>query len=68
MSMKDVMHLVCSATELENVRVRDEELKELDSMKVKAPIAVKGGVENCNGKSNVYYKLTSRDLLLELLH
>ena len=53
MSMKDVMHLVCSATELENVRVRDEELKELDSMKVKAPIAVKGGVENCNGKSNV---------------
>ena len=53
MSMKDTLHLICSANELENVRVRDEELKELDTMKNKAPYPVKGGVENPNGKCNV---------------
>merc|ERR1711871_1745695 len=52
LSMKDVLDLICSAEELDNVRVRDEELKELDMIKAKAPFAIKGGIENKNGKCN----------------
>jgi activating signal cointegrator complex subunit 3 len=52
LAMKDVLDLICSAEELDNVRVRDEELKELDMIKAKAPFAIKGGIENKNGKCN----------------
>ena len=38
MSMKDTLHLNRSANELENVRVRDEELKELDQRKKEGTI------------------------------
>ena len=54
MTMPDVFDLVCRASELEQIRVRDDELKELDGLKKKAQIhPVKGGVESTPGKCNV---------------
>ena len=52
LSVERLLDLICNAKELENVRVRDEELKELDIMKSKSPFLIKGGIENNNGKCN----------------
>jgi activating signal cointegrator complex subunit 3 len=54
MTMPEVFDLVCNSSELNQVRVRDDELKELDQLKKQSPIQpVKGGIENSNGKCNV---------------
>ena len=52
--MSDVIDLICGSEELSQVRVRDEELKELDQFKKSAPIKpIRGGIENTSGKCNV---------------
>ena len=54
MTMSDVIDLICGSEELSQVRVRDEELKELDQFKKSAPIKpIRGGIENTSGKCNV---------------
>ena len=54
MVMSDVFDLVCRSSELNQVRVRDEELKELDHFKLSAPVKpIRGGIENTAGKCNV---------------
>jgi activating signal cointegrator complex subunit 3 len=53
MMMADVFDLVCGASELDQVRVRDDELKELDMLKKKAQVRpIRGGIENTPGKCN----------------
>jgi len=50
----ELLHVVCSACEFENVKVRQEELKEIDELKARScPLAVKSTVDESAGKSNV---------------
>jgi len=54
MTMPDVFDLVCKSSELDQVRVRDDELKELDQFKKRSPVTpIRGGIENASGKCNV---------------
>eukprot|EP00049_Salpingoeca_infusionum_P026339 m.25168 g.25168 ORF g.25168 m.25168 type:complete len:2051 (-) comp8684_c0_seq1:141-6293(-) len=55
MTMVDIFSMVCLSSEFEQVRVRDEELDELDSLHRDACylLPVRGGVENSHGKVNV---------------
>ena len=47
----DLFHLICSATEFQNIKVRPEELDEIDALtKEQCPIEVKGAVEDFTGK------------------
>ena len=50
----ELLHVICSACEFENVKVRQEELKEIDELKARScPLAVKSTVDESAGKSNV---------------
>lgn len=50
----DLMDLICNATEFENVKVRPEELEEMDSLvKEECPLAVKSPLEEFSGKCGV---------------
>eukprot|EP00533_Pseudo-nitzschia_delicatissima_P004937 CAMPEP_0116093678 /NCGR_PEP_ID=MMETSP0327-20121206/8726_1 /TAXON_ID=44447 /ORGANISM="Pseudo-nitzschia delicatissima, Strain B596" /LENGTH=2143 /DNA_ID=CAMNT_0003585231 /DNA_START=152 /DNA_END=6583 /DNA_ORIENTATION=- len=42
----EVLHMVSSANEFENLRVRQEEQKELDSLQAKCPLAMEGPVND----------------------
>ena len=53
-SEAQLIHVICSACEFVNVKVRQEELKEIDEMKIKyCPLAVHATVDESAGKSNV---------------
>lgn len=45
-----ILNLVCHAEEFDNIRVRDEELSELDRLKRHCPIELRDAVENKHGK------------------
>ena len=49
----DVLHLVSSANEFENLRVRQEEQKELDSLQAKCPLVLEGPVNDPTTKAFV---------------
>ena len=49
----DVLHMVSSANEFENLRVRQEEQKELDSLQAKCPLAMEGPVNDSTTKAFV---------------
>jgi replicative superfamily II helicase len=50
----ELSHLICRATEFENVKIRQEELNEIDSLVKKAcPLPVKTPVHEPSGKSFV---------------
>ena len=49
----DLFHVICSACEFTNVKVRKEELKEIDELKTSCPLAVVSVVDESAGKSNV---------------
>ena len=49
----DVMHIVSSANEFENLRVRQEEQKELDDLQAKCPLALEGPVNDSSTKTFV---------------
>lgn len=48
-----VIGLICQAHEFEQIKVRDEELQELDFLKGEARIKISGDVANTHGKVNV---------------
>eukprot|EP00535_Pseudo-nitzschia_heimii_P010983 CAMPEP_0197196504 /NCGR_PEP_ID=MMETSP1423-20130617/32390_1 /TAXON_ID=476441 /ORGANISM="Pseudo-nitzschia heimii, Strain UNC1101" /LENGTH=2164 /DNA_ID=CAMNT_0042650305 /DNA_START=86 /DNA_END=6580 /DNA_ORIENTATION=+ len=50
---KDVLHMISSANEFENLRVRQEEQKELDSLKAKCPLDMEGPVNDAATKAFV---------------
>lgn len=49
----ELLRMVASATEFENVRVRQEEQKELDSLQAKCPLALVGPVNDAGTKTFV---------------
>ena len=49
----DVLHMVSSANEFENLRVRQEEQKELDSLKAKCPLSMEAPVNDPTTKAFV---------------
>eukprot|EP00536_Pseudo-nitzschia_multiseries_P002204 jgi/Psemu1/322449/estExt_fgenesh1_pg.C_290027 len=49
----DVLHMVASANEFENLRVRQEEQKELDSLQAKCPLSMEGPVNDSATKAFV---------------
>ena len=51
-TFEDALQLVCHAHEFEQVKVRDEELGELDFLKGEARVLIKGDVANTVGKVN----------------
>ena len=54
MTEAEVFDLVACSEEFEQVKVRDEDMKEMDKLKANAcRVDVVGGVENVNGKVNV---------------
>lgn len=53
MSDGDVLDLICRAEEFKNVKVRDEELAELDVLRHAAHVKIKGDVSNTPAKVNV---------------
>jgi activating signal cointegrator complex subunit 3 len=52
-SDESVIGLICQAHEFEQIKVRDEELQELDFLKEEARIKCSGDVANTHGKVNV---------------
>jgi activating signal cointegrator complex subunit 3 len=48
-----ILHLVASAKEFENVKVRDDEVEELTFVADQLPVKIKGGLENAAGKINL---------------
>eukprot|EP01083_Nonionella_stella_P045188 121459_1 len=53
MTNEEVIHLLCQANEFDQIKVRDEELNELDQMKRRCFVRPMGAVENTHGKTNV---------------
>eukprot|EP00804_Cyclotella_cryptica_P005774 CCRYP_000100-RC/>CCRYP_000100-RC protein AED:0.06 eAED:0.06 QI:2796/1/1/1/0.9/0.76/21/2629/1339 len=49
----DLCHVMCCADEFENIRVRPEELDEVDRLKKECPIKIIAPVEEFSGKANV---------------
>ena len=49
----ECLNVICHAQEFENIRVRDEELDELDQLKIHCPVDIRDAVENKHGKINV---------------
>jgi activating signal cointegrator complex subunit 3 len=49
----DLLSLVCKAHEFKNIKVREEELVELDSMKSSAHFPIKGDISSTTAKVNV---------------
>jgi hypothetical protein len=45
--------VLCSSTEFDQLKVRPEELSEIDELKKRAPLLVKGPVEDTAGKVSV---------------
>eukprot|EP01041_Mallomonas_annulata_P004134 gene4134-8214_t len=53
MSEKESFHILCSSSEFEQLKVRPEEMKELEDLKSHASIDIIGAIENTSGKVNV---------------
>jgi activating signal cointegrator complex subunit 3 len=53
MDEPEILHLVASAKEFENVKVRDDEVEELSLVAGEVPVKIKGGIENAAGKINL---------------
>ena len=53
LSEADILNVVAHSHEFEHVRLRDEEMGELDDLLDNCPIPVKGGAENKEGKVNI---------------
>ena len=49
----DALHVLCSSTEFDQLKMRPEELAEMDELKKHTPISVKGPVEDTAGKVSV---------------
>lgn len=49
----EALHVLCSSTEFDQLKMRPEELSEMDELKKNVPIDVKGGVEDTSGKVSV---------------
>jgi activating signal cointegrator complex subunit 3 len=49
----EALHVLCSSTEFDQLKMRPEELAEMDELKKNVPIDVKGGVEDTSGKVSV---------------
>ncbi|KAL7520340.1 hypothetical protein ACHAWX_005064 [Stephanocyclus meneghinianus] len=49
----DLCHVMCCADEFENIRVRPEELTEVDRLKEECPVKIIAPVEDFSGKANV---------------
>ncbi len=53
MTEEEILDLVCSSKEFENLKVRDDEIDELKMLSAKSKVKVKSAVENVAGKVNV---------------
>jgi activating signal cointegrator complex subunit 3 len=53
LSDSEALHVLCSAAEFDQLKLRPEELPEIDSLLKEAVVAVKGPVEETPGKVNV---------------
>ena len=62
-SMPDpaILRLICLAREFDNIRVREEELPELDILKQRCHMECKAPVENAEGKINVLMQVRPSD-------
>ena len=48
-----VIHTLCCAAEFSNIKVREEEMEELEDLMAQCPLVVRGGLANKEGKANV---------------
>lgn len=53
MTPAKAMRMLCQATEFEQIKVRPEELKEIDLLRDRCPLDLCGPVEDASGKANV---------------
>lgn len=54
LSDPEIFGLICSSTEFEQIKVRDDELKELDKVRKSfCPLEIKGGMDSPAGKANI---------------
>lgn len=53
MTMAQAVELVCRAGEFEQLRVREEELEELERLRRECPLKVEGGITGPSAKANV---------------
>lgn len=68
LSDADLLNIICSATEFENVKVRPEEMDEIDRlMKTQCALAVITPVEDFAGKC-IYIKRKSQQFYFNFRH
>lgn len=65
MNEKDILAMISSCTEFQQLKVRDEEMEELDYLHGECPLAIKEGIENTNGKVNLLIQAYISRLRLE---
>eukprot|EP00941_MAST-03F_sp_MAST-3F-sp1_P004675 g4675.t1 len=53
MTDSETLNAVALASEFDQLKIRDEEVKELELMSKMMPVAVRGGIENSKGKANL---------------
>lgn len=49
----DILHTLCMAAEFAQIKVREEEMEELENLLDAAPLTVKGGLASKEGKTCV---------------
>ena len=53
LSDPDALHVLCSSAEFDQLKVRPEELPEIDSLKKKTIISIRGAHDDTSGKVNI---------------
>ncbi len=53
LSEKDIFSLISNSTEFQQLKVRDEEMQEMDSLYSDCPLPIAAGIENTTGKVNL---------------
>ena len=53
MNEKEIFSMVSESSEFQQLKVRDEELNELDTLLEDCPLPIKNGIENTSGKVNL---------------